>query len=313
MSIAVQQLTKMYGSQKAIDTLTFSVNRGEITGFLGPNGAGKSTTMKILTGVIAPTAGTAYINGLDVVQHAVAVKRMTGYLPEHNPLYTDLYVREYLQFVGRLHGLSGRRLHEAVDDMIERCGLMREQHKKIEALSRGYRQRVGLAQALLHDPEVLILDEPTTGLDPNQILEIRELIQTISCDKTVLFSTHILQEVEALCKRVIVINRGRVVADGYLHDLKKQFRQHVHVRVTFGEPVPPDLLRALNGVEQVTDAGNHVYRLQVQAGVDIRPLVFRLAADASLSLLELREEENSMEEWFRQLTENPDEYVGTAA
>ncbi|MCS6973428.1 MAG: gliding motility-associated ABC transporter ATP-binding subunit GldA [Cyclobacteriaceae bacterium] len=313
MSLSVQQLTKVYGSQKAIDGLTFSVSRGEIAGFLGPNGAGKSTTMKILSGVIAPTHGKACLNGLDVTENPVLVKQMLGYLPEHNPLYTDMYVREYLQFVGRLYGLRGSRLRAGVNEMIERCGLTREQHKKIEALSKGYRQRVGLAQALLHNPPVLILDEPTTGLDPNQILEIRQLIREVSRDKTVLFSTHILQEVEALCDRVVVINHGKLVADGTLTSLKTRFAGHTVLRVTFDKPVDEKRLGLLPGVTEIHPVEQNSYRLKVKEGSDIRPEVFRFAADERLTLLEMRQEENTLEELFKSLTLNPGAHVGSSA
>lgn len=303
----------MYGSQKAIDGLTFSVARGEIAGFLGPNGAGKSTTMKILTGVIAPTAGKACINGLDVTEKPVAVKRIIGYLPEHNPLYTDMYVREYLYFTGRLYGLRGSTLRAGVDEMIERCGLAREQHKKIEALSKGYRQRVGLAQALLHNPQVLILDEPTSGLDPNQILEIRQLIKEVSHDKTVIFSTHILQEVEALCDRVIVINQGVLVADGALQQLKSRFGKRFVLRVTFDQAVEAESIHTIPGVSGVHHIEGHTFHLEVSEGADIRSAVFRFAADRQLTLLEMRQEENSLEDLFRDLTSNSNTHVGTSA
>ncbi len=303
----------MYGSQRAIDGLTFSVDRGEIVGFLGPNGAGKSTTMKILTGVIAPSAGRAFVAGLDVTEKPVEVKRIIGYLPEHNPLYTDMYVREYLHFTGRLYGLKGSMLRAGVDEMIERCGLTREQHKKIEALSKGYRQRVGLAQALLHNPQVLILDEPTTGLDPNQIIEIRQLIKEVSRDKTVIFSTHILQEAEALCNRVIVINHGVLVADGTLQDLKSRFGNRLMLRVTFDQPVDTESIRMIPGVTGVQHVEGFTFELNVTADTDIRPAVFRFAADRQLTLLEMRQEENTLEDLFRVLTSNSHAHVGTSS
>ncbi len=222
MSILVSQLTKQYGSQKAIDSLSFELRPGEIVGFLGPNGAGKSTTMKLLTGYLKPTGGRAVVNGHDLAHSAMQARRAVGYLPEHNPLYLDMYVREFLLFVGKLYGMKGKGLKTRVDEMVQLCGLSVEQHKKINQLSKGYRQRVGLAQALLHDPAVLILDEPTTGLDPNQLTEIRSLIRTAGADKTVLFSTHIMQEVEALCDRVIIINQGKIVADSPLATLRQR-------------------------------------------------------------------------------------------
>lgn len=313
MSLSVQHLTKIYGSQKAVFDLTFSVGRGEIAGFLGPNGAGKSTTMKILTGIISATSGRAFVNSLDVAEHPVQVKKLVGYLPEDNPQYADLYVREYLQFAGRLYGMHGKALRWAVAEMIERCGLEREQNKKIEALSKGYRQRVGLAQALLHNPQVLILDEPTTGLDPNQIVEIRHLIREVSRDKTVLFSTHILQEAEALCNRVLVINRGTLVADGTLKDLKAQFGGFTVLHVLFNEPADVQRLSALPGVKQVVALEGGAYQMQVHSGVDVRPEVFKFAAEARLTLLEMRQQENTLEELFRNLTQNNPAHVGASA
>ncbi|MBL7700123.1 MAG: ATP-binding cassette domain-containing protein [Chitinophagaceae bacterium] len=218
MSIEVSQLTRMYGEQKAVDDISFSLNRGEIVGFLGPNGAGKSTTMKIITGYLKPSQGTAVVCGIDVQQNPIAVKRKIGYLPEANPLYYDMYVQEYLYFVADVHGLPNKK--QKIKDIVDTVGLTPERRKKTGQLSKGYKQRVGLAAALLHDPEVLVLDEPTTGLDPNQIVEIRELIRNLGKNKTVLFSTHILQEVEAICDRVIIINKGRLAANGTLDELK---------------------------------------------------------------------------------------------
>ena len=220
MSIRVENLTKVYGSQRAVDGISFSLKPGEIVGFLGPNGAGKSTTMKMLTGYLAPTSGSAYVSEFDVVTQPIQSKRSIGYLPEHNPLYLDMYVREFLLFTGKLYNLGGDILKNRVDEIISLCGLEVEKKKKIGELSKGYRQRVGLAQSFLHDPQVLILDEPTTGLDPNQIIEIRNLIRTAGKNKTVLFSSHIMQEVEALCDRVIVINKGKVVKDSSLDELR---------------------------------------------------------------------------------------------
>lgn len=221
MSIQVTNLTKVYGAQRAIDGISFNLSPGEIVGFLGPNGAGKSTTMKILTGYLSPSSGTAKVADFDVTDQPMKSRRSVGYLPEHNPLYLDMYVREFLLFSGKLYGMKGDLLKNRVNEMVTLCGLEAEKHKKIGQLSKGYRQRVGLAQSFLHDPAVLILDEPTTGLDPNQILEIRELIRTAGKNKTVLFSTHIMQEVEALCDRVIIINKGKVVNDTSLEALRK--------------------------------------------------------------------------------------------
>lgn len=222
MSIRIQHLTKLYGAQKAVNDISFDVKPGEIMGFLGPNGAGKSTTMKITTGYLNATSGSVEVCGFDVAKQSMEVRRSIGYLPEHNPLYTDMYIKEFLRFVGALYGLKGEKLRQRVSEMVEICGLELEQNKKIGQLSKGYRQRVGLAQALIHNPPVLILDEATTGLDPNQILEIRTLIKSVGKEKTVLFSSHIMQEVEAICDRAVIINRGQVVANRTLADLRSE-------------------------------------------------------------------------------------------
>jgi len=302
MSILVKNLTKIYGSQKAVNDISFEVGKGEIVGFLGPNGAGKSTTMKIATSYVPPTEGQVMVGGYDVVSHSIDVKRITGYLPEHNPLYLDMYVHEYLRFIGRLYGLRGRALKNRVEDMVMLCGLTLEQNKKIETLSKGYRQRVGLAQALIHDPDVLILDEPTSGLDPNQLIEIRKLIKDISTNKTVVFSTHIMQEVSALCDRVIVINQGEIVADDQLSNLMKGQQHETVVIVEFEGNVSLQHLRALTGVKSVEVVGNSQFKIMAHAGVDLRPEIFRFAADNKLSLIGLKQEENSLENIFRELT-----------
>ena len=302
MSLIVKHLSKEYGPQKAVNNISFEVKAGEIVGFLGPNGAGKSTTLKISTSYIPPTSGTVSVGGFDVVAHPMEVKRITGYLPEHNPLYLDLYIHEYLRFVGKLYGLKGAQLTRRVEEMIALCGLTREQNKKIESLSKGYRQRVGLAQALIHDPAVLILDEPTSGLDPNQLLEIRNLIRNISVNKTVIFSTHIMQEVQALCERVIVINKGEIVANDRLDDLLSHSGSQVSVVVEFEGPVETTDMAKLPGVTELIALEGNRYRLRVQHGVDIRPEVFRFAADRKLSLVGLKQEETSLENIFRELT-----------
>lgn len=306
MSVTVQHLTKIYGSQKAVNNVSFSASRGEIVGFLGPNGAGKSTTMKVATSYLPPTSGRVLVEGYDSAAQPMDVKRVIGYLPEHNPLYLDLYVHEYLSFSGKLYGMKGVQLRKRVVDMVERCGLGEEQNKKIESLSKGYRQRVGLAQALLHDPTVLILDEPTSGLDPNQILEIRNLIKDISKDKTVIFSTHIMQEVEALCDRVVVISKGEVVADDTLQNLKSASATSSVVIIDFEVAVDAEVLSSLRGVikvEKVEITSPHRYRLYSEAGVDLRPEIFRFAADRNLSLIGLKQEEGSLENIFHSLTQ----------
>lgn len=301
MSLYVSHLTKVFGQQKAVNDISFSIEKGEIVGFLGPNGAGKSTTMKIATGYLPPSSGSVQVNNHDVALHSLRVRKMMGYLPEHNPLYLDMYVHEYLHFIGKIFEITSSELKVRVPEIISLCGLELEQNKKIEALSKGFRQRVGLAQALIHNPEVLILDEPTTGLDPNQILEIRKLIKDISLNKTVLFSTHIMQEVQAICDRVIVINRGEIVADDTVNNLLKQ-TGNVNVEVEFEGEVNEDDLMALSGVEGVIQLRRGCYRLSAKEGFDLRPEVFRFAADKKLSLIGLKQEENTLEEIFRSLT-----------
>ncbi len=305
MSVIVQNLTKIYGPQKAVDNISFTVKPGEIVGFLGPNGAGKSTTMKVSTGYIPPTAGTVIVGEHDVTVYPLEVKRLTGYLPEHNPLYPDLFVHEYLSFVGGLYGLRGKTLRRQVERVVEICGLLPEQNKKIEALSKGYRQRVGLAQALIHDPGVLILDEPTSGLDPNQLVEIRKLIRDISREKTVIFSTHIMQEVQALCDRVIVINKGRIVADDKLTNLVHAGSTATTLVVEFGEFVDVSVIMSVPGVREVIAAdepGKFRYKVISDTKTDVRAEIFRFAADRQLSLIGLKQEENSLENIFRELT-----------
>lgn len=302
MSLNVKNLTKVYGTQKAINNISFEVGEGEIVGFLGPNGAGKSTTMKIATSYVPPTDGHVTVAGYDVVNSPLDVKRITGYLPEHNPLYLDMYVHEYLRFIGKLYGISGASLKNRVEEMVELCGLTIEQNKKIETLSKGYRQRVGLAQALIHDPAVLILDEPTSGLDPNQLVEIRKLIKQISTNKTVIFSTHIMQEVSALCNRVIVINKGAIVADDQLSNLMKNQDKETIVVVEFEGNVSMQDLRGLAGVKSVEVLGNSQFKILALAGIDLRPEIFRFAADHKLSLIGLKQEETSLENIFRELT-----------
>ncbi|NEM99012.1 gliding motility-associated ABC transporter ATP-binding subunit GldA [Pontibacter burrus] len=302
MSVEVKNLTKIFGEQRAVDDISFTVEQGQILGFLGPNGAGKSTTMKIATCYLPPSAGTIVVNGYDVEQDPIAVRRMVGYLPEHNPLYLDMYVHEYLEFVASVYGIKGKAAKARVQEMVELCGLTLEQGKKIGALSKGYRQRVGLAQALVHDPQVLILDEPTTGLDPNQIVEIRSLIKRIGQDKTVIFSTHIMQEVAAICDRVVIINRGKLVANSDVASLQAGSRGEKTTIVEFEHPIQIDLLQTIAGVTNVGQVQSNTYRITSRQDADIRSSVFRIAAEHNWPLVGLRQEENSLEHIFQQLT-----------
>jgi len=301
MSIEIAGLTKVYDKQVAVDGLTFKASVGEIVGFLGPNGAGKSTTMKILAGYIPPTSGTVKVCGFDVVEDSINVRKCIGYLPEHNPLYLDMYVHEYLHFIGAIHGLQAAKLKSRVLEMVSLCGLEKEQNKQIGALSKGYRQRVGLAQAMLHDPQVLILDEPTTGLDPNQIIEIRELIRNVSLDKTVIFSTHIMQEVQALCSRVLIINHGKLVADNVPEKLKTDAASTVVITLEFREDVPTEGLSLLEGILSIRKNGKTIL-VEAAAESDVRPLIFKFATEHGFTLVGMNQEVSSMEDVFRQLT-----------
>lgn len=303
MSIEVKNLTKVFNTQVAVNNISFRAQKGEIIGFLGPNGAGKSTTMKIITGYIPPTEGTVKVCGFDVVNSPIQSRQNIGYLPEHNPLYLDMYVHEYLRFVGSLHISNRRFIRERVLEMIELCGLKKEQNKLIRALSKGFRQRVGLAQALLHDPEVLILDEPTTGLDPNQIIEIRGLIRNISKHKIVIFSTHIMQEVQALCSRVLIINNGRLVADDVPDNLKNIQKESIIISVEFKEKIDPELIKSIEGVLSVKQKDQFIL-VEADKDVDVRPAIFKFAGEKGFTLLGMNQEANSMEDVFRKLTQN---------
>lgn len=303
LSILVQNLTKLYGTQKAVNDISFTVNPGEIVGFLGPNGAGKSTTMKILTCFIPQTEGKAEVCGFDVTENPIEVRRHIGYLPEHNPLYLDMYVREYLHFTAKLHGLAGN-VNAQVDEIIEKTGITPERKKKIGQLSKGYRQRVGLAQALLHNPKVLILDEPTSGLDPNQISEIRNLIKETGKDRTVILSTHIMQEVEALCDRVIIINKGQIVADDDTQTLKSRFVKggSAIIKVVFKGNVTEQQLKTIKGVSQAKHLGENRWQLLASNPDEIKELLFRFAVDNNLVILESAQETQRLEDVFQQLT-----------
>jgi ABC-2 type transport system ATP-binding protein len=301
MSLIVNKLTKVYGSQKAVDDLSFEAQQGQILGFLGPNGAGKSTTMKIATGYLSATEGSIIVCGESVATQSLQVRRLIGYLPEHNPLYLDMYVKEYLEFVGNLYQLKGAALKNRIDEMIGLVGIEREQHKKLGTLSKGYRQRVGLAQALIHNPQVLILDEPTTGLDPNQIIEIRDVIRNISQQKTIIFSTHIMQEVQALCDKVVIINKGKKVWDGNVEALKTTHSAEWRIYITFDRKIKPALIEEIEGVRQIQDIGEQE-EYEIIAQADIRPKLFHLAVQQGAVILELRKEEKNLETIFRQLT-----------
>ncbi len=300
MSIKVENLTKIYGKQKAVNNLSFEINSGEIVGFLGPNGAGKTTTMKILTCYIPPSAGRAFVNSMNVEEESIAVRKQIGYLPEHNPLYMDMYVKEYLQFVASCYDIKNKT--KRVEDMIGLTGLQIEKNKKIGQLSKGYRQRVGLAQAMIHNPSVLILDEPTSGLDPNQIVEIRNLIKAIGQDKTVMLSTHIMQEVEAMCSRIMIINKGEIVANGSASELKLNQSNQVVVVVTFSQKVQNNA--ALNALGKVNQLDEKTFEIKSNLlEKDLKAAVFQFAVDNQLVIEELNTKNNSLEDIFKKVTQ----------
>lgn len=302
MSIEVSNLTKIYGEQKAIDNISFTINKGEIVGFLGPNGAGKSTTMKIITGYLQPDEGEAIVNGIPVKKQPLQAKASIGYLPEANPLYYDQYVREYLDFVADVHSVPAKQKKDRIEAVIQTVGLSLESKKKIGQLSKGYKQRVGLAAALIHDPEVLILDEPTTGLDPNQIIEIREVIKSLGQNKTVLFSSHILQEVEAICDRVIIINRGKLVANDKLSNLRQQVNNNNLLKVTFKEPLEAAWLERLNSVQAVNKLGTYEWELVCTEPSEAKRQLLELALQQNLNIISLQSGGQSLEDVFRSLT-----------
>ena len=299
MSIEVKNLSKFYGEQAAVNDISFSIKKGEIVGFLGPNGAGKSTTMKILTGFIPSTNGEVRICGLEVDVDSLETRKKIGYLPENNPLYLDMYVREYLEFVGNIYKVPN--LKQRVNEMIHQVGLEVEQNKKIGMLSKGYRQRVGLAQAIIHDPEVLILDEPTTGLDPNQLVEIRELIKRIGKSKTVILSTHIMQEVSAICDRVIIIKQGKIVADDKAEDLQFEENKQV-VYVEFEGDFSKNQLKKMSGITTVENVGENAWLIESDNSLDLRKFIAQFAQKNNLLVLTLRKEEKTLEEVFKELT-----------
>lgn len=302
MSVIVEKLSKSFGDQVAVGGISFEAHPGEILGFLGPNGAGKSTTMKMISGFLKPDGGHIRVCNLDAIQQSIASRKKIGYLPEHNPLYLDMFIREFLNFSGGMYGMRGKRLGEKVEEMIKMVGLTPESNKKIGQLSKGFRQRVGLAQAMLHNPEVLILDEPTSGLDPNQILEIRELIRQLGKNKTVIFSTHIMQEVQALCQRVIIINKGTLVADEHTSDLRQRGLGHMMFNVTFSKQIELNDIKEWEGVTHISTQGDGSYR--ISSSNDIREQLFRLAVQKGVELLHLQREEQNLEDIFSQLTKS---------
>lgn len=302
MSIEVKNLLKEYGEQRAVDHISFKINKGEIVGFLGPNGAGKSTTMKIITGYLQQTGGEAFVCGINVAEQPLETKKKIGYLPELNALYYDMYVREYLDFVASVHNIENAK--QKIEQVIELTGLSVESKKKIGQLSKGYKQRVGLAAALIHDPEVLILDEPTSGLDPNQIIEIREVIKKQGQNKTVLFSSHILQEVEAICDRVIIINKGQIVADDKLSNLQKTNKDSHIVIVHFKEVIDKDQLAGMKQVSKMEKADNNLFKLHTSDPEAVRKQILELALQQHLNIISLQSESRSLEDVFRSLTHN---------
>lgn len=300
MSIRVQSLTKEYGDQKAVNAISFELKPGEIVGFLGPNGAGKSTTMKMITGYLAPTSGTATVCGFDTQTQTMEVRKRVGYLAEANPLYYDMYVREYLEFTAGIHKL-GKESKARIEEMISITGLSRESHKQLGALSKGYKQRVGLAQAMIHRPEVLILDEPTSGLDPNQIVEIRDLIMQVGKEKTVLLSTHIMQEVQAMCSRVIIINRGNIVADDKVEALKESVG-NAALLVAFDKPIAEATLRKLKGVQKIEALGDNRFKLDTKDADKLRRELMQWALAEDVAITSMQSAGQSLEEVFRSLT-----------
>lgn len=301
MSIEVQNLTKIYDGQKALDEVSFSIGGAEIVGFLGPNGAGKSTTMKILSGHIVETSGTANILGMDVSKESLEIKKRIGYLPELNPLYGDMYVREYLSFIADIHKIKDTQ--KAINRVIKSTGLERESRKKISQLSKGYKQRVGLAQALINDPDVLILDEPTSGLDPNQMKEIRSLILSLGKNKTILLSSHIMQEVEAMCSRVIILNKGKIIADDTIEAIKKNWDMNtIQTHVKFRDSVNGAELSLIDGVESIKSIDEKTFVIVSKGNVDIAEELFNFAIASNTIIVEQKEQEKSLESIFQKLT-----------
>ncbi len=300
MSVIVENITKIYGSQKAVDNVSFKAEPGKILGFLGPNGAGKSTTMKIITCFIPASSGKVSVCGFDTETQSMEVRKKIGYLPEHNPLYLDMYIKEYLEFIAGVHKIEN--VKSRIAEMIKMTGLEREQHKKIGQLSKGYRQRVGLAQAMLHNPEVLILDEPTSGLDPNQLTEIRKLIREIGKQKTVILSTHIMQEVEAICDQVVIINKGKIVANDDTKNLQAHSLGEYVFRVEFNQSIEKNKLESIKGVKSAQFVNANIWLLTTNNDEEVRAAIFEFAVKNNLVLLSIQKEEEKLEEVFRRLT-----------
>ena len=301
MSIEAKGVSKYYGKQKALDEVSFQISSGEIVGFLGPNGAGKSTMMKIITGYFPPNEGEIHVIGLDAVENSLEVRKKVGYLPEHNPLYPEMYVTEYLRFVAGIYKVKDKK--NRVEEIIKMVGLSPERHKKIQELSKGYKQRVGLAQALIHDPDVLILDEPTSGLDPNQLVEIRKLIRDIGKEKTVMLSTHIMQEVEAICDRVIIIDEGKIVADAPVSEMKNMGNAEGYIlEVEVNEAISEELLSVITGVDKVISNSGLNYSIEISSSKDIRAEISKAISDDGKAVLSMVRKEKSMEDVFKELT-----------
>lgn len=303
MSINIENITKVYGTQRAVDKISFSIDKGQVVGFIGPNGAGKSTTMKIITGYLPPTEGKAFVAGLNVQEESEEVRKIIGYLPENNPLYTEMYVREYLEYVLGLYPGRRKNAFRDIERAVQMTGLGPEQHKKISALSKGYRQRVGLAQAIIHDPEVLILDEPTSGLDPAQIIEIRALISDLGKEKTVLLSTHLMQEVEAICDRVILISRGEIRADGRPEEIKSRSETgKITIIVEFDKAPDLEKLKKVGGIESTREIEKKLVLVESPGDYDPRQVIFDFAVTNGLRVLSMQKREKSLEEVFGELT-----------
>ena len=302
MSVVVNGLSKVYGVQKAVDDISFSVENGQILGFLGPNGAGKSTTMKMLACFIPPTSGTALVNGFDILQQSIEVRNSIGYLPENNPLYYDMYVREYLEFAARAFGLK-KNIDRKIDDLIGLIGITPEKHKKIGTLSKGYKQRIGLAQALINDPKVLILDEPTSGLDPNQLVDIRHLIRDLGKEKIIIFSTHIMQEVQAVCDRVIIINKGKLVADDTIEQLKNKTLGRAQIEIEFLNPVEIVDIQELEGVSNIVHVSGNLYRVEGVDGIELRKKLAWFVSEKNNAVTLMKEIDRSLEDIFHNLTQ----------